>query len=390
MPRPLCGDDPAKSMSISSPRTVTRRHDLDRLLEPVAPDLVPVDPIRQGADRLAQGALGAGDDLVGQGIDALQAELVHHRQQRPPADVVAGGLGVEIADRLVREADVGADDLQQLVVRLAAVEELRHRDAQPLLVDLVRLAREDLTADVRRVAEVAEVADDPALAEDRRDHREVVELAGGHPGVVGDQHVAGAERLRRIGGQQVAHAGRHRVDVPRRAGQRLRHHLPARVEDAAGEVLRLAHHRAEGGPHQRRLLLVGDGEEPVPEHFQRHRIEASSSVLGSMVVRGLRSLSGHALPRSPQRDCLRHRPTTAAPGPMTVVDSRSSTMAGPVKRRARSQPVAVVDGNVGHPALLRHVGPARAFARRLGIARRLRRGRQTEIGARTGRRRPAR
>ena len=82
----------------------------------------------------------------------------------PPADVVAGGLRVEIADRLVRKADVGADDLQQLLVRLAAVEELRHRDAQPLLEDLVRLAREDLSADVRRVAEVAEVADDPPFA----------------------------------------------------------------------------------------------------------------------------------------------------------------------------------------------------------------------------------
>ena len=274
MPRPLCGDDPAKSMSISSPRTVRVDRDLDRLLEAVAPDLVAVDAVGEGADRLAQGALGAGDDLVGQRIDALQPELVHHRQQRPPADVVAGGLGVEIADRLVREADVGADDLQQLVVRLAAVEELRHRDAQPLLVDLVRLAGEDLTADVRRVAEVAEVGDDAPLAEDRRQHREVVELAGGHPGVVGDQHVAGAERLRRIGGEEMAHAGGHRVDVPGGAGQRLRHHLAAGVEDAAGEILRLAHHRAEGGPHQRRLLLVGDREEPVPEHLQRHRVEA--------------------------------------------------------------------------------------------------------------------
>ena len=57
-------------------------------------------------------------------------------------------------------------------------------DAQPLLEDLVRLTGEDLSADVRRVAEVAEVADDPPLAEDRGDDREIVELAGGHPGVV--------------------------------------------------------------------------------------------------------------------------------------------------------------------------------------------------------------
>ena len=359
MPRRLCGDDPVKSMSISSPLTVTVATITIGSSNPSLQTSCAIDAVGEGADGLAQGALGAGDDLVGQRIDTLQAELVHHRQQGSPADVVAGGLRVEIAHRLVRETDVGADDLQQLLVRLAAVEELRHRDAQPLLVDLVRLTREDLTADVRRVTEVAEVADDPAFTENRRDHREVVELAGGHPGVVGDQHVAGAERLRRIGGQQVAHAGGHRVDVARGAGQRLRHHLTARVEDAAGEVLRLTHHRAERGPHQRRLLLVGDGEEPVPEHLQRHRIEVvavtglCSACDVSVVMRSL-DLHGQVsfgIDRN-------HRTWADDGGRFALLDD-----GGTGEGRTRSQPVAIVDWNVGHPALFGHVGPARAFAR---------------------------
>src|SRR5215213_11293845 len=57
---------------------------------------------------------------------------------------------------------------------------------------------------------------------------------------------------------------------------------------------------------------------------------------------------------------------------------------GAGERRAWSQPVAVVDRDVGHPATFGHVGPARAFARGHGIAGRLWCSRETEIGSRTG------
>ena len=301
------------------------RHDHDRLLEPVAPDLVPVDPIREGADRLAQGALGAGDDLVGQRIDTLQSELVHHRQQRPPADVVAGGLGVEIADRLVRETDVGADDLQQLLVRLAPVEELRHRDTQPLLVDLVRLAREDLTADVRRVTEIAEVADDPALAENRRDHREVVELAGSHPGVVGDQHVAGTERLRGIGGQQVAHAGGHRVDVPG---------VP--VSDCAIIWPRVSKTPQARSCDSRTTVLkaVRISAACCSLATERSRFQSTSSVTGSRVVVSLQAALSQ--PSSvASRSTLEHRISRVIPSPQAknlVVRQRSHSRRDPSLR----------------------------------------------------------
>ncbi len=254
-----------------------------------------VDAVGEGADGLAQGAFGAGDDLVGEGVDALQPELVHHRQQRAAADVVAGGLGVEVADCLVREADVGADDFQQLVVRLAAGEEFRHGDAQALLENLVRFAGEDLAADVGGVAEVAEVGDDLAVAEDRGEDGEVVELAGGHPGVVGDEDVAVGQGVWRVGGEEMANAGGHGVDVAGGAGQRLGHHLAAGVEDAAGQVLRFAHDGAEGGAHQGRLLLVGNGEEAVPEDLEGDGVERRG-----VCRRGCR-VSRHLLPLSPPR-----------------------------------------------------------------------------------------
>src|SRR5205823_11671888 len=59
--------------------------------------------------------------------------------------------------------------------------------------------------------------------------------------------------------------------------------------------------------HQRCLLFVGDRQQATPQHFEGDRIEGHSTTLrfrdGSTSIR--------------------------APGPMTVVDSRSSMMAGP-------------------------------------------------------------
>ena len=51
--------------------------------------------------------------------------------------------------------------------------------------------------------------------------------------------------------QHVADGFRHRVDVARRAGHRLRQHVAGAVVDAGGQVARLARRGAEAGAHQR-------------------------------------------------------------------------------------------------------------------------------------------
>ncbi len=59
-------------------------------------------------------------------------------------------------------------------------------------------------------------------------------------------------------------AFRHRVDVARRAGDRLRHHAALQVEDAGGQVAGLAHRGGERGADHRLRLLLDDRDQAVP------------------------------------------------------------------------------------------------------------------------------
>ena len=79
---------------------------------------------------------------------AVVEEALHRVQHRPGAvapeefedarlpDPVRGDPGPEVAERLVGEADVGADQLDERAVDLAAVHELHERELEALLVDL--------------------------------------------------------------------------------------------------------------------------------------------------------------------------------------------------------------------------------------------------------------
>ena len=224
-------------------------------------------------------------------------------------------LGVEIADHHVRHAHVGADDVQQLAVGLAAAEQLQQRHGQPLLEHLGGVRAHAQAADVGGVAGVGEPADPAAAVKDRRDHREVEQVAGGGPRVVGDQGVAGTQGCERMAGHDVvAHAIGHGVDVAGGAGDRLRQHAPAGVEHAGGQVARLAHHGGEGSVDQGRRLLVDDGDQPVAQHLQRDGID-------------------HDAPPAAASDLTSRQPpaprATLHPGGTTVVDSASSMIAGP-------------------------------------------------------------
>ena len=68
---------------------------------------------------------------------------------------------------------------------------------------------------------------------------------------------------------EVRHRVRHRVDVPRGAGDGLREHPALRVIDAGGKVARLAHRGGEGGADQRLRLLLHHRDQAVPHHLVR-------------------------------------------------------------------------------------------------------------------------
>ena len=253
---------------------------------------------------------------------------------------------------IVGQAHVGADDLHERLVGPPRLVELHDRDPQPLLVDLARLGREHVAADVGRVAGRGEEGHAVVAAEDRRADGDVVELPRRLPGVVGDQHVAGPQRVERVGAQEVAHGEGHRVDVARRAGHRLGDHVAAAVEDARPRGRRP---RARSSVNAVRCSAAACSLTTPMRRFQQ-----TSRVTGSM----------HRRPRLPARHLTssttsvgRSSTRQRAPGPMTAVDSRSSTMAGPSKRVAGAERVAVVDRRLDEAAGLVEVGRPRALQR---------------------------
>ena len=229
----------------------------DRLFKTVAPGLARPFAGGQFGDLGAHRGFGTANDFFGNLIDGVELEFVHHFEQRPAAGFVARGLGVKIADHFVGLAHVGADDLHENLVGLAAVEQLHDRDAQPLFEDFPRFGGKNPPADVGAMAGVGEQGDQLAVLEDRRGDGDVVDLPGGLPRIVGDQHVARRQPVRRKRREKMFHRCRHGVDMAGRAADRLRDHPPLGVEHAAGQVLAFAHDGAEGGADQRVLLLVG-------------------------------------------------------------------------------------------------------------------------------------
>ncbi len=133
-------------------------------------------------------------------------------------------------------------------------------------------------------------------------------MAGAEQGVVEQDGVAGLERLDGMGGERVPHGEGHRTHVPG-AIRSLGDHSPVGVEDRDREVLPLARLLGIGRAMHGRADLHGDGLERAPDDAEGDRVEPAHSVTSKL-----------AYPST----------TASTPGGSTVVDSRSSTMAGPV------------------------------------------------------------
>ncbi len=115
--------------------------------------------VRHFGNRIPHRPLGPGDDLVSKLDEGFQPKLGQELNQATTANVVAGDLGVDVAQHGFRGAHVGGDQLDQLAVLPPGIVELGDRDEQPFLVDRARVGRQPAPADVEDVAGVAEVAD---------------------------------------------------------------------------------------------------------------------------------------------------------------------------------------------------------------------------------------
>ena len=96
----------------------------------------------------------------------------------------------------------------------------------------------------------------------------------------------------------------------------------APIEQGVGQVAGLPHDRAERGSLERLGLLVDGRDEALPEDLELDRIEPAGAGHVGHVVDLLRRATSE--PSSAT--------STDQPGRITVVVSRSSTMAGPSKR----------------------------------------------------------
>lgn len=119
------------------------------------------------------------------------------------------------------------------------------------------------------MADDSDDRDHPAVAEYRRGDRDVEQVTGAQPRIVGHQHIARTQRLDR-------ELLEHRVDRDRQ-GQVEHRHRPRRmgdlpaggIEDLAREILRLADDQREGGADHRVPALFGDVYEAAPHDFAR-------------------------------------------------------------------------------------------------------------------------
>ena len=113
---------------------------------------------------------------------------------------------MEVAQDLIRVADVFSEETEERLVGPALLVELYRWDLEALLIDLPRAERILRAADIGHMADRAHEPHRLAVPEDGRDDGDVEELR--EPRIVGDQHVAGLERMGRIPGQQRLHGPR--------------------------------------------------------------------------------------------------------------------------------------------------------------------------------------
>ena len=158
------------------------------------------------------------------------------------------------------------DDVDQRFVRHAAIMQFQDRDLQAFRKDIGGDAAKR-AADIEPMRHAAGEADQDALVENRQRQGDVVEVAAGQIGIVGDVDVAGPHGLASEMPDLRLHGLRHAADEHRQA-------------DADGDSLALG--REQAGREIERLVdddVVGGAHE-VGLHFLGHRDDAVAHDLG--------------------------------------------------------------------------------------------------------------
>ena len=235
---------------------------------------------RQRVDCLLHRGPAVPDDMGAQVIQCIEVILLHHPDEAAAPGLIARHQGVDIALDLHRLAHIGADQGEQPFIHRAGPRERHDRNEQSFVIDLFAVGGEPDAADVDDMAGAGEQGDHRPILERRRDDRQVVQVAGSLPRVVGDVDVAFLHAPGRKHVEEMDDRPGHGIDVSRRTGHRLGQHLSFEVEHAGGNVARLAGRGAERGPDQRLRLFLDDGQQPRPHDLVA---DVAHAILGHCV-----------------------------------------------------------------------------------------------------------
>ena len=120
----------------------------------------------------------------------------------------------------------------------------------------------------------ADVEEDPAVLEHRRDHRDIGQMRAAVVRGVQHVHVAGLDAPRVLPDHRLDRLA-HRAEMHRHV-RRVGDQVAAAVEDGAGEVEPLLDVHRVRGVLQPQPHLLGDRHEEVVEDLQPHRIHLSA------------------------------------------------------------------------------------------------------------------
>ena len=185
-----------------------------------------------------------------------------------------------------------------------------------------------------------------ALVEDRQGEGEMIEVAAGDVGIVGDVDVARIDVLVAEMLDLGLHGLRHAADEHRQADAD-RDGLALRREQAGGEVQRLVDDHVVGGAHEVGLHFLGHGDDAVAHDLDDHRIDLAavwfSLFLGHVnhssglsgirlcLERALGALAAHHFAPATLITRLPYASTVIrSRGISTVVEACSSISAGPL------------------------------------------------------------
>ena len=165
-------------------------------------------------------------------------------------------MRLDIAQHLIGHADVFGNDLEYFRHDLACAVEFHRRQGQTFLENAVGVSGVTAPADIGLVCDVDGKSNDFSLVKYRHGERNVVQMTGGEPRVIGDRHVIWVPvrpaRYEMFGHRRAA------ASEPRQRLERLRQQIAIWGEQHAGVIVGFAHDVGKRGADDNGRLLFGD------------------------------------------------------------------------------------------------------------------------------------